>query len=341
MENRLLPAYEPGLCFFLGLHKIFKDYQYPGNCEISTLFFLSDSFSFQYKVDNSTDIQSKYYFFDYEDVLQKLADNYSFAFVFNPAGKTGLDVEEKALRAAIARQKKVLLTVHLAALPYGQAEANKFRDDPHHCVRLIGFEQGDMLIEDDYVPDLKTGYRTCSAKLNSMDTLRNVKNSIILSKPRRLFGEQTVLDKIVNNINTFLNPPIHASYVSGCRALTQLCTDMQYVMVDDAVQTNRNLMGLLFGLKYQLYPGYYYLIDAVQRLANLEHEIMDRVERTNYLWKALFMKLEMLFIQPNQRQLVRLQNTAAALFSEMASLLAKLIVLLERIQKGVVSPHEC
>lgn len=95
---------------------------------------------------------------------------------------------------------------------------------------------------------------------------------------------------------------------SGIDAIRGLASDIPLVLLEDSNLREKNLFGLLYLIKYQLYPSYYYIVESL--ISNIDINIARSwpILHTNQKWEELFTQLDILMFMQTQPQVNRVNS---------------------------------
>lgn len=284
------------------------------------MFFLSNSFIFQYEKSAEKDIQKKYKSYNYLQICKNLSDVYQSNFIFKNVDANN-ETDLCTILNIIKHNVKVMINLHIKALPYGQAEANRDRDDTYHWVRVEEMKQNNIILYDDYIPDLRKGYTAQKVCLDFFRIYSDIQHYLIIYKPRNKVKNATVRQKMLSSLTNFAKISPKSKTANGLEAIQYFIKDLPYVLTEQHTLRHRNLMGILFLLKYQIYPGYYYMIEAALNLITIEKQTAQIIKQLNFIWNSIFIKIDMLMIQTQERQLRRLEETVQELYQLLGTLI--------------------
>jgi len=314
----ILPTYIPKLCFFLSISELTRKYQFITDYEI---FFCSNCFTFEYKINNSKDIQEKCNFFSHEKALAHLSETLNFKCTYHFRYDYNHDINN--IKHLHKKNGQVVAIIHLAALPHGQFEANSLRNETYHCVRIYDVNNGQFLIYDDYVPSLNDTFIRLKTSLDIKKSWEYIQNYFSIDKPKVILNKNMFTCIVNKSLSNFLVSHKENDSKSGIEALACLIDDLEGGILAWNPMQPKNLIGLLFVLKYQLYPAYCYLLEAMISIHLNMSEMKHYFTKTNMLWKTLFIKLNFMFVRPDMRQVKRITDC----LKEIRTLLKTIIEL--------------
>ncbi len=305
LKSALLPKCEPGLCFFLTFKELIQQCCHL-HLDAHEVFFYSKSLQFLYSCEPVQDIQSKYTFYNYKKAVHELSVELGFQYSLLE-GQPDKPPSDELLLQALSRRQPVLLTINASVLPHNRERKTLLKDD-FHCIRPYAYQNQRLFYRDDYVPNLTSGYSVVDESEIYAKLMPYFLNYIVLTHQHKGAYATPLKESIMQCLTSFMNSSTTTYNFSGIDAIRGLASDIPLVLLEDSNLREKNLFGLLYLIKYQLYPSYYYIVESL--ISNIDINIARSwpILHTNQKWEELFTQLDILMFMQTQPQVNRVNS---------------------------------